>query len=85
MSSPDPDRAQRWRAVVIGDQLRELRRQRGLSQKDLADRAGISSHTLSRLECQPKASCRTRTLARLAAALGEDPASIASGIRQQSS
>lgn len=70
-------------AVVIGDRLRELRRQRGLSQKNLADRAGISAYTLSRLERQPKASCRTPTLARLAAALGEEPASISPSIGQQ--
>ncbi|MGP8000621.1 MAG: helix-turn-helix domain-containing protein [Streptosporangiaceae bacterium] len=71
---------QRWTAVVDGKRLRQLRRQRGLAREELAAQAGISSHTLSRLERQRKASCRTRTLARLAGALGEEPSSIAPGI-----
>ena len=37
-------------------------------------RAGISPATVARLERQPAAPCRCRTLGRLAAALGEDPA-----------
>jgi transcriptional regulator with XRE-family HTH domain len=47
-----------------------------MSQDKLADRAGISAATVARLERQPRPSCRTRTLARLAAALGEHPATI---------
>ena len=68
-----------------GDLLGLTQRGDGLGDlaEDLAGRAGISSHTLSRLERRPKASCRTRTLARLAAALGEDPASISPRIGQQ--
>ena len=72
--------AQRWTAVLDGKRLRELRRQRGLAREELASRAGISLHTLSRLERQQNASCRTRTLAKLAAALGEEPSSIAPSI-----
>jgi len=56
--------------------LRELRRERGLSQEALADRAGISLATVARLERQTRASCRGRTLARLAAALDEESAAI---------
>ncbi|MGH3222582.1 MAG: helix-turn-helix domain-containing protein [Streptosporangiaceae bacterium] len=70
------NRAQRWTAVVDGQRLRELRRQRGLVQVELAGLAGISAYTLGRLERVPGASCRTRTLARIAAALGEPPATI---------
>jgi transcriptional regulator with XRE-family HTH domain len=82
MTSPSGRRARRRTAVILGERIRELRRQRGISQKDLADRAGISPDTLSRLERQPRTSCRTRTIARLAAALGEEPASISPSIGQ---
>jgi transcriptional regulator with XRE-family HTH domain len=71
-----PGRAQRWTTVLNGTRLRELRRRHGLSQEKLADRAGVSLTTVARLESQPKSPCRCQTLARLAAALGEDPASI---------
>jgi hypothetical protein len=42
----------------------------------LADQAGISLTTMARLERQHCSPCRTRTLARLAAALGEHPVSL---------
>ena len=42
---------------------------------ELAGTAGISVTTLARLERYPRTRCRGRTLARLALALGEDPAS----------
>jgi transcriptional regulator with XRE-family HTH domain len=54
-----------------------LRRQHGLSQEKLADLAGISLTTVARLERQPTAPCRSWTLARLAIALGEQPATFA--------
>jgi DNA-binding XRE family transcriptional regulator len=63
--------------VIDGQRLRQLRLQHGLSQEKLADRAGISLTTMARLERQPRASCRGRTLGRLAAALGEQTATIA--------
>ena len=50
-----------------------IRREHGLSQDQIATQAGMSPTTIRRLEHQPAASCRTRTLGRLAAALGEDP------------
>jgi transcriptional regulator with XRE-family HTH domain len=68
---------QRWFTVLDGHGLRRLRRQHGLSQEQLADRAGISPATVARLERQPVAPCRCRTLGRLARALGEDPARFA--------
>jgi DNA-binding XRE family transcriptional regulator len=68
--------AQRWTAILDGERLRHLRRMHGMSQDKLADRAGISAATVARLERQPRPTCRTRTLARLAAALGEHPATI---------
>jgi|HubBroStandDraft_3_1064219.scaffolds.fasta_scaffold1554099_1 transcriptional regulator with XRE-family HTH domain len=71
-----PTQPQRWLTTLDGDQLRQSRRQSGLSQADLAGQAGISLTAISRLERQHRASCRPRTLTRLAAALGKDPASL---------
>ncbi len=70
------DRALRWLTAVDGQQIRHLRRQRGLAREELAGLAGISLDTLARLERERKARCRTRTLARLAAALGEHPTTM---------
>ena len=67
---------QRWTTTLDGLKLRQLRRQHSLSQESLADRAGISLTTMARLERQHRPPCRTYTLARLAVALGEPPASI---------
>ena len=69
----NPGRPHPWTTVLDGGQLRRLRRQHALSQEKLADQAGISAATVARLERQPAAPCRCRTLARLAAALGEEP------------
>jgi transcriptional regulator with XRE-family HTH domain len=68
--------ARRWTTVVDGVRLRHLRHWQGLSQEQLADRAGISLSTIRRLERQPSAPCRTRTLGCLAAALDEEPARL---------
>jgi DNA-binding XRE family transcriptional regulator len=72
-STQTTDPGQRWYTVLDGGRLRRLRRQRGLSREQLAGLAGISPATVARLERQCAASCRSRTLGRLAAALGEDP------------
>jgi transcriptional regulator with XRE-family HTH domain len=66
----------RWFAVVDGARVRQLRRQHGLSPAQLADKAGIGLSTVSRLERQPRCSCRTRTLVRLAAALNQPPTAL---------
>jgi transcriptional regulator with XRE-family HTH domain len=68
--------ARSWIVMLDGQRLRQLRRQHGLSQEKLAHLAGISLTTVTRLERQRKSPCRGRTLARLAAALGEEPATI---------
>jgi DNA-binding XRE family transcriptional regulator len=62
--------------ILDGNLLRQLRHQRGLSQADLADQAGISLTTVARLERQPHAPCRGWTLGRLARAIGEDPTAM---------
>jgi predicted transcriptional regulator len=64
-----------WTTTVDGTRLRQARRDHALSLAALAEAAGISVARLARLERQPRRRCRCRTLARLALALGEDPAS----------
>jgi DNA-binding XRE family transcriptional regulator len=63
----------RWFTVVNGHKLRRLRNQRGLSQEQLAHRAGISPDTVARLERQPAVPCRSRTLGRLAPPWTKNP------------
>ncbi len=48
-------RAQRWTTVLDSDRLHLLRLQHGLSQAELARKAGISLATLAQLERQPAA------------------------------
>jgi serine/threonine-protein kinase RsbW len=67
---------QRWTAVVNGDTLRQLRHKFGLTQEQLAAKAGLSPATVAWLERAPRNTCRSRTLARLAAAVGELPATL---------
>jgi transcriptional regulator with XRE-family HTH domain len=74
----------RWTAVIDGRRLRELRHQRALSQAELAKLAGVSAHTVSKLERHRASYCRSRTLARLAAALGESPSGISASMGQRS-
>jgi transcriptional regulator with XRE-family HTH domain len=71
--------AHRWNTALDGRRLRQLRRQHGLSQEQLAARAAISLTTVARLERALCTTCRTRTLARLADALGEPPAALTPG------
>ena len=52
--------------------LRRLRREAALSQQELADRAGTTQETISRLERGHHAA-RGHTLRRLAEALGVEP------------
>ncbi len=66
---------QRWTTVIDGHRLRQLRQ----SQEQLARQTGMSLTTITRLERRGRQSCRTRTLARLAAALGQSPAALTSG------
>jgi DNA-binding XRE family transcriptional regulator len=62
--------------ILDGHRLRQLRRQRGLSQEELADQAGISLTTVARLERQLHAPCRGWTLRRLARAVDQDPTTM---------
>lgn len=62
--------------ILDGHRLRQLRRERGLSQAALAGQAGVSLTTVARLERQRHAPCRGWTIGRLARALGEPPATM---------
>ena len=65
-----------WITRVDGHRLGHLRRQHRLTRVELASKAGVSPATIARLEQQHHPACRPRTLARLAAALSEDPATL---------
>ena len=58
--------------------LRRLRREAALSQHELADRAGTTQETISRLERGHHAA-RGRTLRKLAEALGVKPRELMKG------
>jgi DNA-binding XRE family transcriptional regulator len=45
-----PEYKQAGRDLRLGDQLRAIRRSRNLTQKEVAERAGISQPALSRIE-----------------------------------
>ena len=55
--------------VALGTVLRDLRAERGLSQRALADRCGLSQPTISRLETGQAEGTRVAWLARLLAGL----------------
>jgi transcriptional regulator with XRE-family HTH domain len=76
--TPSPVRSDRWFTTLDGTRLRQLRRQSGLSAAELAEKAGVGLSTVTRLERLPHRPCRTRTLARLAAALDQVPAALTS-------
>jgi transcriptional regulator with XRE-family HTH domain len=61
--------------VYIGDRLKALRVRRALTQQELADRAGVSSNTLNRIELN-KAEPHMSTLRKLAKALDVDPSEL---------
>jgi DNA-binding XRE family transcriptional regulator len=65
----------RW-AVVDGGRLRQLRRKQGLTQEELAHRAGVSLWTVGSLERRQGGRCRNWTAALLAVALEADLASL---------
>ena len=61
--------------VYIGDRLKNLRIRRALTQQELADRAGVSSNALNRIELN-KAEPHMSTLRKLAQALDVDPTEL---------
>jgi transcriptional regulator with XRE-family HTH domain len=61
--------------VTFGQRLRELRRERGLTQEDLSRRASIHAPTIGRLE-RGRREPRLKTILRLADGLGVSPGEL---------
>ena len=56
----------------LSDNLRRARRAAGLSQAELAERAGVGANTIARIEAEQIDNPRINTLGKLARALGID-------------
>ncbi len=66
--------------IQFGKRIRELRKERGWRQIDLAEQAGISENYVSDLELGRKEVC-LRTIGALAEALGTDILGLMRGVR----
>jgi transcriptional regulator with XRE-family HTH domain len=64
--------------VYIGDRLRALRIENALTQRELADKAGVTANTVARLERNEKEPHMT-TARKLAQALGAHPRVLTTG------
>lgn len=64
--------------VHIGDRLKRQRTLRALTQAELADRAGVTTATVARIE-RDEIEPRMTTLRKLAWALEVDPAELVEG------
>lgn len=56
----------------VGEMLKDARRDAGLSQKELAERAGVARTTLARMETLARGDMSVSALARLLEAAGYD-------------
>lgn len=61
------------------ERVRELRKAAGLSQGDLAKRAGLTRKTIWNVEADPSHAANVRTLTKLAEALGVDLSDLLAG------
>jgi transcriptional regulator with XRE-family HTH domain len=61
--------------VYIGEQLRNIRTRRLLTQDELADKAGVSQSTIANIE-RNHAEPQFRTIRKLAKALDVDPTEL---------
>jgi transcriptional regulator with XRE-family HTH domain len=61
---------------IDGGKVRAAREKRFLSQRELADKAGINHNTVWRIERGDSVEVHPRTIRRLAEALSVDPASL---------
>jgi transcriptional regulator with XRE-family HTH domain len=61
---------------IDGEQVQAARERRFLSQRELAERAGINRNTVWRIETSGDTEVHPRTIRRLAEALSVDPASL---------
>ncbi len=60
-------------ARIDAGRVKELRRSLLLSQRELAQLAGVVTETINRIERQPERTFRPETVRRLAGVLGVDP------------
>lgn len=68
--------------VIDGEAIRRFREALFLSQRDLAERAGVTQATISRLE-HGLQDAQGGTIRKLAGALGIEPAALAGGSQQK--
>ncbi|MFP3707860.1 helix-turn-helix transcriptional regulator [Paraburkholderia sp. SIMBA_009] len=66
----------------VGEMLKEARREAGLSQKELAERAGVARTTLARMETLARGDMSVSALARLLEAAGYDLRVVKRGHRR---
>jgi transcriptional regulator with XRE-family HTH domain len=64
---------------VNGMKLREIREDRTLSARELAEAAGVHYNTVLRLENNPGVGAHPKTIRKLAKALSVDPRELRSG------
>ena len=64
--------------VFVGEQLKKLRTLRALTQAEVAERAGVTTATVARVE-RNEIEPRMTTLRKLAAALEVDPGELVRG------
>ena len=61
---------------IDGEKVRTMRERAFLSQRELADKAGLNHNTVWRIEGSGAAEVHPRTIRKLAEALSVDPASL---------
>ena len=61
---------------IDGEKVRTTRERAFLSQRELADKAGLNHNTVWRIEGSEAAEVHPRTIRKLAEALSVDPASL---------
>ncbi|MDP8939200.1 MAG: helix-turn-helix transcriptional regulator [Actinomycetota bacterium] len=64
---------------VDGERLRQLRRERALSQRDLSRMTGVAHDSISQLETG-KREAQPKTIRKLAEALGVEPKELMEGM-----
>ena len=70
---------------IDGRRVKELRRALLLSQRELAQLAGVVTETVNRIERQPERTFRPDTVRHLAKVLGVDPHELMVGRSQRAS
>jgi transcriptional regulator with XRE-family HTH domain len=69
--------------ATLGSRLKRLRRERLITQQDLATKAGLGKNEVSRIESGRVKSPRFDTIRKLAAALGAQPEELVRGLEDE--